>query len=452
RMYATGDVVRWRSDGNLEFLGRVDRQVKIRGLRIELGEVEHALAGLPGVRQCAVTVRQAGTPEAGLTGYLVAESGTDLDLDRVRGGLADRLPKHMIPSALLTLPELPLTSNGKLDHARLPDPAPQTAATHVPPATATQQQLAEIWAAVLGIDLEQIGAADNFFDLGGNSLQAIQLTAQARDVFEVSVDVRDLFTRSRLDQLAAYIDDLMPTFSEEQPAPESGTTHGGGGVGEVSVADAKQTLLRRLLQQRRAAKSGRDRIVPVAREGRLPCTYQQEGLWFLHRLDPSSSVYHMGSLFRVRGEFDVDVLGQALAALMARHESLRTRFSDQDGVLCQIVDPDLVTSPLRLLDVTEEQIWRLVETETQRPFDLERGPVFRATLFRIGPDDGVLTLMVHHIVSDGWSVGLFGAELAELYAAIAQERAPELPELTVQPADHAAWQRQWLAGERLESQ
>ncbi|MGH3750965.1 MAG: condensation domain-containing protein, partial [Micromonosporaceae bacterium] len=321
----------------------------------------------------------------------------------------------------------------------------------VAPRTDTERAVARTWAEVL--KLEQVGALDNFFDLGGNSLDLVRLTAALRNTFDISVDVRDLVTRPTVEQLAAHIDSLRPEPREPSLDPDRAAR---SGTGNGSVSDAKRALLQRRLHarrlQRRAAKSGRDRIVPVAREGRLPCTYQQEGLWFLHQLDPSSSVYHMGSLLRVRGELNVAALGEALAALMARHESLRTRFSDQDGVLCQIVDPAPVTSPLYLREVTENEVQGLLEAELHRPFDLERGPIFRAMLFRIGPDDHVLTLMVHHIVSDGWSVGLLAAELTELYDAITAERAPELPELTVQSVDFAAWQRQWLTGERLESQ
>ncbi|MEV7227972.1 amino acid adenylation domain-containing protein [Polymorphospora sp. NPDC051019] len=204
RMYATGDVVRWRTDGNIEFVGRVDRQVKIRGLRIELGEIEHVLADHPGVRQGVVAVRDPGTPDAYLAGYVVPETGQDVDLDEVRRFLSDRLPLHMVPSALLTLTELPLSPTGKVDHRRLPDPTPDRTG-FAEPATDTQRRLADVWRTLLGV--ERIGAVDSFFGLGGNSLQATQLISRIRDRFEVTLEARQIFTHPTLEQLAAQIDE-----------------------------------------------------------------------------------------------------------------------------------------------------------------------------------------------------------------------------------------------------
>jgi amino acid adenylation domain-containing protein len=212
RMYATGDLARWRADGNLEFLGRVDRQVKIRGLRIELGEIENAVNTYPGVRQCVVIVREPGTPEAYLAAYVVSAPGPSLDGDKLRDYLADRLPLHMIP-AVLSLAELPLTAAGKLDAARLPAPAPQTA-RYAPPETGTQLRLAEMWRELLKTDAAQIGIHDNFFILGGNSLQAIQLIARIRDTFSITLHPRQLFTYPVLGQLAAQIDQLWRPESD----------------------------------------------------------------------------------------------------------------------------------------------------------------------------------------------------------------------------------------------
>jgi amino acid adenylation domain-containing protein len=240
RMYATGDVVRWRWDGNLEFLGRADRQVKIRGLRIELGEVEHVLAGLSGVRQCAVVVKAVGTASARLVGYLVAEPGQQLDLDKIRAGLADRLPTHMIPADLVGLDELPLTATGKLDQARLPDPQ-----THPDPAalaltTPTQQQLAQIWQGLLNLDAgATITATDNFFNLGGNSLQAIQLISRVRDSFGITLEPRQLFTNPILRQLAEEIDSaLQPALADDEIARL-----------EAEIAGLSEAELDRLLEE-----------------------------------------------------------------------------------------------------------------------------------------------------------------------------------------------------------
>jgi hypothetical protein len=207
RMYATGDLVRWRSDGNLEFLGRIDRQVKLRGLRVELGEVEHVLAGYPGVRQATVVVKEAGTPRARLIGYLVPDRGHEVDPDQIREYASERLPLHMIPAALLSLDKLPLTPSGKIDQARLPDAESQAGTGQVGLCTDTQYRVAEIWRGLLGPDAGQIGARDNFFNIGGNSLQVTQLISRIRDSFQVTLDPRDLFTHPVLEQLASQIDD-----------------------------------------------------------------------------------------------------------------------------------------------------------------------------------------------------------------------------------------------------
>ncbi|MEV8516354.1 amino acid adenylation domain-containing protein [Dactylosporangium sp. NPDC051484] len=206
RMYATGDLARWRADGQLEFLGRVDRQVKLRGLRVELGEIEHVLAGHPDVRQTTVVVKEPGTPQARLIGYLVPEPGHEIDLAAVRGHAAERLPLHMIPAALVMLGALPLTPTGKLDHARLPDPEPQPGTEYVAPDTDKQRRLAEIWQSLLGLDAARVGTQDSFFALGGNSLQVTQLISRIRDTFQVTLEPRQLFTHPLLGQLAGQIE------------------------------------------------------------------------------------------------------------------------------------------------------------------------------------------------------------------------------------------------------
>ncbi|MGC5016855.1 amino acid adenylation domain-containing protein, partial [Streptosporangium sp. DT93] len=270
RMYATGDLVRRRPDGLLEFLGRTDRQIKLRGQRIELGEIEHTLTSHPAIRQCAVILRD----DTYLAAYIVG--ATDPDDSELHEYLARRLPTYMIPAVFVMLPELPLTRNGKLDITALPDPAPQIS-EHLPPRTDTERWLAATWQELLGV--EQVGADDNFFTLGGNSLHATQLAARIREHLNINFDLRDLFTNPALAQLAARLD-----ASEVAPAQKP--------------------------------------VVPVTREGALPCTPQQEGLWFLQRMDPSSSVYHIPFALRLRGVLDVAVLERALLTLVERHEAL----------------------------------------------------------------------------------------------------------------------------------
>jgi amino acid adenylation domain-containing protein len=399
RMYATGDVARWRADGLLEYLGRNDRQVKVRGQRVELGEIEHALAAHPGVRQCAVLPRR----DSYLAAYIVGDA-SPADL---REHLAARLPTYMIPAAFVTLPALPLTPNGKLDTAALPDPEP--AAAYVAPRTPTEQWLAAAWAELLPTDAP-VSATDNFFDLGGNSLHGTQLIARVRDTLHLHLDPRHLFTSPTLEQLATRLEE-----SEQAAA--------------------------------------RPAITVVPREGPLPCTYQQEGLWFLHQLDPASATYHIPFALRLRGDLDIAALERAMHALAARHEALRTRFTEDDGRPRQVVGPPPPATALPVTALTEDGLEDWVTAQASRPFNLATGPVFRTALARLAPADHALILVVHHIVADGWSARILAGELSALYDA--EAAAPGsgpgiLPPLRVQPADHAAWQRAWLDPDQLD--
>ncbi|MEO3808388.1 amino acid adenylation domain-containing protein [Sphaerisporangium sp. B11E5] len=398
RMYASGDLVRWRPDGLLEFLGRTDRQVKLRGQRIELGEIEHVLARHPAVRQCAVIMRD----DTYLAAYVVGET----DPGGLRRHLAERLPAYMIPSVFVPLTELPLSPNGKLDLARLPDPVPG-GNQYVPPRTGTERWLAAAWQELL--KLERVGADDNFFELGGNSLHGSQLAARVREQLRIELDLRHLFSHPVLADLAARLDE-----SEIAPA---------------------QTP-----------------IVPVARDGALPCTPQQEGLWLLQSMDPSSSMYHIAFALALRGALDVPALERALLALVVRHEALRTRFAEEDGLPRQVIDPPPATFSLPADPVEAGQVESWVTEWTTRPFDLAAGSLFRAALARLGPDEHVLVLVVHHIVADGWSAKILADELGALYATERGIRGAELPAMSLQPVDHAVWQRGWLDGAEMDRQ
>ncbi|MFC0527566.1 amino acid adenylation domain-containing protein [Phytohabitans kaempferiae] len=434
RMYATGDLARWRSDGVLEYLGRIDRQVKLRGQRIELGEIEHALTQHPGVRQCAVVLRDGSY----LAAYVVGDAGPA----EIRTHLAERLPTYMLPAAYVTLPELPLNPNGKVDTARLPDPRP-AAVEYREPRTDTERWLADTWRDLLGVD--RVGTGDTFFDLGANSLHTTQLTARTRNHLEVQLDPRDLFANPTLEQLATRIDEARATTAGDPPpdAPEE-------------ELDDEIAALERMLAEKRAAKARRaqaQRPRAVSRDGKLPCTLQQEGLWFVQQMDRSSPVYHIGFGLRLRGVPVRAALEGALHALVLRHEALRTRFVADDGVPRQVVDPAPDTPPpLSTVDLDGADVERWVADEIARPMDLAAGPLFRAALGRVAPDDHVLALVVHHIVADGWSVGLLAGELSLLYGAAVRGVDPGLPELSTQPADHAAWQRGWLDGAELSRQ
>ncbi|MEH1030542.1 amino acid adenylation domain-containing protein [Micromonospora profundi] len=399
RMYATGDLVRWLPGGILEFLGRRDRQVQIRGQRVELGEIEHTLSRHPHVRQCAVLLHDA----THLVAYLTGEP----DLDDVRRYLADRLPTYMIPTVLVTVPELPLAPNGKLDPTRLPEPTTPPATGYVAPRTDTERWLAAVWQEVIGA--EEVGATDSFFDLGGDSLHAIQLVARIRDHRNVDLQPRHLFAHPVLDQFAALLDEAAPLAVDEP-------------------------------------------ITPVPRTGPLPCTRQQEGLWFQHQFDPSSATYHIGLRLWVRGELDVAALGRAVHALVVRHEALRTRFVDKVGVPAQVVDDPRPMAPLPVVDIEPAAVEAWVAREIRRPLDLAAGHLFRCPLARIAADEHVLLIVVHHIVADGWSARILGAELSRLYAVEAGAADEALPALVLQPADHAVWQRDKQRRAELERQ
>ena|GEM_PF-937271 len=389
RMYATGDVVRWRADGILEFLGRPDRQVQIRGQRVELGEIEHVLSRHPDVRHCAVLLHD-GT-------RLVAHVAGEPDPEDLRRHLADHLPSYMIPTTLHLMPVLPLTPNGKLDTARLPTTAPPQDTEHVAPRTGTERWLAETWQDLLGV--ERVGATDTFFDLGGTSLHAIRFAARVRGERHVDLPLRHLFAAPALEQVAARLATAEPVAS--------------------------------------------DAIVPLPHDGPLLCSRQQEGLWFRHQLDPASSAYHIGLELRLHGALDVAALARATHALVVRHEALRTRFVAEDGSPRQVVDPPPPTArPLPVVDRPPGDAQRWVSAEVARPIDLRTGPLFRTPLARLAPDEHVLVVVVHHIVGDGWSTRVLARELSALYGAeLSGGAGAELPPLRIQPADHAAWQR-----------
>ncbi|MCX4091607.1 non-ribosomal peptide synthetase [Nocardia sp. alder85J] len=391
RMYASGDRGRWRSDGVVEFLGRADRQVKLRGYRIELGEIEHALARHPAVRQCAVLLRD----DTYLAAYVAGVPGGDEpDAAGLRDHLAARLPAYMVPTVFVVLAALPLTSNGKLDSAALPDPE-AVAAGHVPPRTDTERWLARTWRELLGVD--DVGAGDNFFALGGNSLHGTQLIARIGEQLRIELGPRQLFGTPVLGELAALLD-----------AAEAAPVAAG--------------------------------VTAVARGESLPCTHQQEGLWFLHRMDPASSAYHMSVALRLAGPLEVAALARAVDELVVRHEALRTRFVEVAGRPRQVIDPPR-PHPLPVAEVDGARVRQWAAAQVERSFDPAAGSLFRVAVARQAPERHVLVLVVHHLIADGWSMRILTGELSALYEAACRGEVIELPELRVQPADHAVWQR-----------
>jgi amino acid adenylation domain-containing protein len=421
RLYRTGDLARFRPDGQLEFLGRADRQVKVRGFRIEPGEVEAQIVEHPGVREAVVVPYAAGPQDLRLAAYVVGAAAAAPTVAELRAFLRARLPEHMVPAAVRFLPSLPLSPGGKVDRRALPppvadEPAPAGAARAL--GTPSEELLAGIWGELLG--REEIGAGDDFFDLGGHSLLIGQLLARVRATFGVDLRVRAAFEAHTLAAQARRIDEARQA----------------GGSGPEPLP-----------------------LVRVARDRPLPLSFGQERLWFLYRLDPGSAVYNLALPFRLRGPLDPALLERSLDEVFRRHEALRTTFAERPGgELCQVVAPARSTALPRVdlaglpPPVAAAEADRLTAREVLRPFDLVRGPVARALLLRLGARQHQLLFCCHHVAFDGWSVGVLRRELGALYGAFRAGRPSPLPELPFQYADHAVWQRRWLSGEALETQ
>ncbi|MGW6642429.1 amino acid adenylation domain-containing protein, partial [Streptomyces iakyrus] len=417
RMYRSGDQVRWLADGRLEFVGRADDQVKIRGFRIELGEIETVLAGHAALRAAVVTVEDvAGDPR--LVAHVVPADQEDgiPAAGELRAFVGDRLPGFMVPSVFVELAALPLTPNGKVDRAALPAPdaVRQGTTGFVEPASVTEQLLVEVWAAVLGVD--GIGAADDFFELGGHSLLATQVVSRIREVFAAEIPLAVLFDHPTVRELAAVVD----------RAGNRAVT----AVPPMTVAD---------------------------RDEPLALSFAQQRLWFLDQMEPGSAEYNVPQTIVWAGDLDVAALSEALTAVVTRHEVLRTRLvAGADGVPHQVID-EPKPFPLVLTDVSGDadplaSAREVVLADAVTPFDLAVGPLIRATLIRVRPDEHVLALAMHHVVSDEWSGQILRRELAALYDAFRAGEPDPLPPLTVQYADFAAWQREWLTGDVLEAQ
>ncbi len=437
RLYRTGDLVRWLPAGGLDYLGRLDHQVKIRGFRIELGEIETALAAHPEVAQAAVLARSARPePQGGrrpvgpvaLVAYVAARPGGELTGAELRTFLGARLPEYMLP-AIVLLDELPLSPNGKVDRRALSRVAPERAAAgggSVAPRTATEGALAAIWAEVLGDRVgEQVGVEDDFFQLGGHSLLATQVASRVRRAFGVEIPVRALFEARTVAALAR----------------------------EVEAAQAAQVSPTLALPLQALPRTARP-------DGRLemPPSFAQERLWFLDRWEPGKSTYNLPAALRLSGRLVLAALEAALAAVVARHEALRTTFAEAGGRPLQVIAP-AASVALPRIDLTslletrrEGAALALAREEAARPFDLARGPLLRAALLRLAGESHLLLLNLHHIVTDGWSMGILVREVGEVYGALLAGRRPALPALPLQYADYAVWQRGWLAGEVLAAQ
>jgi amino acid adenylation domain-containing protein len=419
RLYRTGDLVRFLPDGELEFLGRVDHQVKVRGYRVELGEIEAVISQHAAVRECVVVAREDEPGDKRLVAYVVAESGRGLDVAELRAHVRGQLPDYMVPASFVVLEELPLSPSGKVDRAALP--APEATSTesrrdYVGPRTPVEEVLCGVWGEVLGV--EQVGVEEDFFELGGHSLLATQVISRVREGFKVEIALRELFKQPTVRGLAASIEAAMREGHEVNSPP----------------------------------------VLPTGRENPLPLSFAQQRLWFVDQLMPDSPFYNIPAAIRLNGLLDIDAFKRSIEELVRRHETLRTTFSERDGLPVQIIsDPSSLA--LRVTDLShlphderEAEARRLTDAEAAESFDLRRGPLLRVKLLRLSEDEHILLLTMHHIVSDGWSMGVLVREMAAIYEAYVAGKEPALEELPIQYADFAVWQRQWLQGEVLERQ
>ncbi|MBW3571292.1 MAG: amino acid adenylation domain-containing protein, partial [Gemmatimonadetes bacterium] len=427
---ATGDRVRWRADGELEFLGRADFQVKVRGFRIEPGEVEGVLRAHPSVANAVVLARGAQGGRR-LVGYVAAAAGANPASAELAAWVRQRLPEYMVPAAFVVLDALPATASGKIDRGALPDPEWADAARpFVSPRTPVEAAVAHVWSAVLGVDA--VGAEDDFFALGGHSLLATRVVVRMREGFGADLPLRALFEAPTVAGVAARI------AADAQAA--------------ARVADAWARL------RAGGSPDPLDRIPPRDPAAPAPLSFAQERLWFLAQLEPGSTAYNMPFALRLAGALDAAALERALGTVVARHQALRTVFRAGDGGPEQVIVPagavDLPADDLSGLDAAarEAEARRRAQAEFHLPFDLSAGPLYRFALLRLAAEENVLLLTFHHAVMDGWSMDVLYRELGALYGAFARGRAAELPPLPVQYADFAAWQRAWLEGGVMDAQ
>ena len=408
RMYRSGDLGRWRADGSIDFLGRNDFQVKIRGFRIELGEIEARLRECPGVRAALVLAREDVPGDKRLVAYCVG--AVDVQVETLRSQLSERLPHYMIPAAFIRLDAFPLDPNGKLDRKALPAPdhAAFASQAYEAPQGEFETVLARIWSELLGV--ERIGRHDSFFALGGHSLLTVKLVSRLRAKLAVDVPLGVVFTQPTLAGFARCLADAAPAT-----------------------------------------------LPPMTRANRgerIPASFAQRRQWFLAQMDGAASAYHVPFGLRLRGRLDVQALRRALDGILARHESLRTTFFHVDGEPCQRLAPaqECRFQLVEKVATDAAETARLANAAIMDRFDLERGPLIRGLLIREGEDLHALLITMHHIVSDGWSMGIFISELGKLYETCVRGDENPLPPLELHYADYAAWQRQWVAGELLDKQ
>ncbi|MGH9821768.1 MAG: amino acid adenylation domain-containing protein, partial [Blastocatellia bacterium] len=406
-MYRTGDLGAYFRDGNIQFRGRQDDQVKIRGFRIELGEVEAALAKHQSISECLVTPRTDLGPDKRLVAYFVSRGGEKVSASTMRKFAMEKLPGFMVPAHFIQLNDWPLTVSGKIDRLALPRPdlAEIEADKYNAPRGAVEELLANIWKEVLGIERVDRGAS--FFELGGHSLVATRVVSRIRESFRLEIPLRRIFEHPVLSELAAAVGGMTAA----------------GPLGPIARAQ---------------------------RDGHAPLSHAQERLWFLDQLEPDRAVYNVVAGMRMAGSISVTAIEQGLAEIVRRHESLRTTFGTQDGEPIQTVHP-LVPDSVTVIDlcdldaaIRDDAIAALARIQASRPFDLERGPLIKVCLFRGDSRDFSLVVLMHHIVCDGWSMGLFTHEITSLYRNFLAGAESSLEDLSIQYADYALWHRNYV--------
>jgi amino acid adenylation domain-containing protein len=432
RMYKTGDRARWLEDGSIQYLGRMDTQVKVRGYRIELGEIEARLNQHPGIEESVVIARGEDVHKQLIAFYRAKESGAggeeeqgqgkgqgqEIGQEELRRHVMRSLPDYMVPAGFERVEVIPLTANGKVDRRALERREVKLAGgrQYVGPRNESEREMVGIWAEVLQLEAEKIGVEDNFFELGGHSLLATQVMAKMRSRLGMEWPLKVLFERPSVGQLAEWM-------------------AGGAESGAAAAA-----------------------IVPVERSGleRLPLSYAQERLWFLQQMEPDSAGYNVPLAVRVAGELDIAQLEQAFAVIIARHENLRTVFPSQEGQAQQvIVEVERLDFKLEYHDASpwpeeeerERRVRELCQAAAAKPFDLARGPLLRGQVIKLAEREHVLMLTLHHIISDGWSVGVLLRELDSILGAWERGEAVPLPALPIQYADYSVWQRSRLEQE-----
>ncbi|MBE8992730.1 condensation domain-containing protein, partial [Nostoc sp. LEGE 12450] len=418
KLYKTGDLVRYLLDGNIQYLGRIDNQVKIRGFRIELGEIEAVLSEYSDVKVSCVIVREDTPGDKRLVAYIVTHQNCQPTMGEIRQFLKAKLPDYMIPSAIVILEFFPLTPNGKVDRHALPKPDLDTTLLekYVAPRTPIEKMLALLWTQVLKV--EQVGIYDNFFELGGHSLLATQLVSRIRTSLKVELPLREFFARATVAELAQSVEQLQ----------------------QQGIELAAPTIL------------------PRAENAEITLSFAQQRLWFLDQFEPNSASYNIPFGLRLLGNLNQAALEQSLVEIIHRHEALRTNFITVDGQAAQIIQTQpnwsVAVVDLKHLPLTEQKTaaQKLVQQQAILPFDLALEALIRATLVILSDTEQWLLVCMHHAVSDGWSMGVFVQELQALYNAYSIGQPSPLLPLSIQYADFAIWQRQWLVGGVLQNQ